>query len=289
MSEETTKLALPDVFALENVKMEPKALPRYGNDPKNMYDQEYAHRTIRFVNVLAKLHPSWTFEFTSGRDVRVSNCGEYMGSVGERWHGSRMAYYVANDRIREQRSRGSCYNTESIDKACDKVKKMFAPRTIQERAKLGMDKAKEVIKDQFREKSYRRRHYSSHLDSAKLDYANYMETQFLMWAKEKNKTDVLEHKRAYDELTVDMMTIEDIAKEFENNRTALVVLADGKYIVKIQDNVQLYDDTTLPVELRGKLGMLKLVENKQMIDNVGCRADAEVFVLVMDEVKDEGI
>jgi hypothetical protein len=289
MSEVINKPALPDVFALENVKMEAKMLVRYGNNPASMYDQEYAHKTIRFINVLAKLHPSWTFEFTSGRDVKVTSDGELMGQVGERWHGSRMAYYVSNDRIREQRSRGSCYNTESIDKACDKVKKMFAPRTIQERAKLGMDKAREVIENQWRDKSYRRRQHNSHLDSAKLDYANYMEAQFLLWLREKNKTDTLEHKRAYDELTLDMQTIEGIGNQFKNNRSALVVLADGKYIVKIQDNVQLYDDTTLPVELRGKLGMLKLVENKQMIEGIGCRAEAEVFVLVMDEVKDEGI
>jgi hypothetical protein len=40
---------------------------------------------------------------------------------------------------------------------------------------------------------------------------------------------------------------------------------------------------TLPVELRGKLGMLKLVDNEAMVTGIGCRVSNEIFVLLMEE------
>jgi hypothetical protein len=80
---------------------------------------------------------------------------------------------------------------------------------------------------------------------------------------------------------LEMLTVEDIETKFKSGKdTSLVLLSNGKYVVKTGDEVQLYDDNTLPVDMRGKLGMLKLVEPEQMIEGVGCRATAEVFVLL---------
>jgi len=50
----------------------------------------------------------------------------------------------------------------------------------------------------------------------------------------------------------------------------------------------LYDDNTLPQEMRGKLGMLKLVEAEQFVTDTGCRINDETFILILEEVKDEG-
>jgi hypothetical protein len=86
-----------------------------------------------------------------------------------------------------------------------------------------------------------------------------------------------------EDVKADMVTIQETTKAFQNQKTALVVLEGGKYIVKIRDNVQLYDDMTLPVELRGKLGMLKLVDNEAMVTGIGCRVSNEIFVLLMEE------
>jgi hypothetical protein len=36
------------------------------------------------------------------------------------------------------------------------------------------------------------------------------------------------------------------------------------------------------VELRGKLGMLKLVEKEQMVTGIGCRVNDEIFVLILE-------
>jgi hypothetical protein len=86
------------------------------------------------------------------------------------------------------------------------------------------------------------------------------------------------------EAEAEMLTVTDIEAKFKSDKgTSLVLLSSGKYLVKTGDDIQLYDDNTLPLDMRGKLGMLKLVEPEQMIEGVGCRATTEVFVLLTAE------
>jgi hypothetical protein len=82
-------------------------------------------------------------------------------------------------------------------------------------------------------------------------------------------------------LKAEMKTIEQVQKEFASGTTALVVKDSGKYLVRIGDKVDLYDDNTLPVDMRMKLGMLKLVEDAQYITDMGCKVSDEIFVLLV--------
>jgi hypothetical protein len=75
-----------------------------------------------------------------------------------------------------------------------------------------------------------------------------------------------------------------VQEEFTKSKTALVVKDLGKYLVKIGDNVELYDDNTLPVDMRMKLGMLKLVNDEQYITDIGCKVSSEIFVLLVDDL-----
>jgi hypothetical protein len=79
-----------------------------------------------------------------------------------------------------------------------------------------------------------------------------------------------------------MKTIERVQQDFSKNKTALVVKDTGKYLVKIGDKVDLYDDNTLPLDMRMKIGMLKLVEDEHYLTDVGCKVSSEIFVLLVD-------
>jgi hypothetical protein len=83
-------------------------------------------------------------------------------------------------------------------------------------------------------------------------------------------------------LDTEMKTIERVQADFSKNKTALVVKDTGKYLVKVGDNVELYDDNTLPLDIRMKMGMLKLVNDEQYITDVGCKVTSEIFVLLVD-------
>ena len=85
-------------------------------------------------------------------------------------------------------------------------------------------------------------------------------------------------------LDIEMKTIDRVQKDFSDNKTALIVKDLGKYLVKIGDNVELYDDNTLPVDMRMKMGMLKLVQDEEYLTDIGCKVTSEIFVLLVDEL-----
>jgi len=67
----------------------------------------------------------------------------------------------------------------------------------------------------------------------------------------------------------------------------MIVVYDGtQYLTKIGDEIKVYKDEDLSFDLRKKIGLLKLVQDKQMISNVGCRVDNTTFVLLL-EVKEQ--
>jgi hypothetical protein len=99
----------------------------------------------------------------------------------------------------------------------------------------------------------------------------------------KNDSNVAKNLEMLQIAKDELSTIEGIKNAMGAKKSALIVVDAGKYLVKINDNVQLYDDTTLPVEFRGKLGLLKLVNEKQFVTDVGCRVNKEIYVLKLDE------
>ena len=54
--------------------------------------------------------------------------------------------------------------------------------------------------------------------------------------------------------------------------------------MRIGDNVELYDDNSLPLDVRMKMGMLKLVQDEEYLTDVGCRVTSEIFVLLVDDL-----
>lgn len=231
---------------------------------------------------VATKHPLWTIELQGYRTYRVLCDGEELGYIGSEWHGSSQKLFVRNDRIASQNERKNAYHTDKVDKAYLRVKKTFGPMNLAERMQKAWKVAETVLENQNYRVRTRAREHERPIENDLYKWARANMTQYILWLKQNNRTDILEHLTMLDDVKADMMTIDETSKAFQNQRTALIVLADGKYIVKIRDNVQLYDDATFPVELRGKLGMLKLVENEQMITGIGCRVNDEVFVAVLE-------
>jgi hypothetical protein len=257
-----------------------------------MTDREYKLedipvRVCRLVWVLAKEYPLWTFKADGWRTFKVFKDGELLGVIGEEWYGSKQAITIRNDRIAQQNERKDAYHTQDLEKAVLRVKKMFKPMTLLERMNKARTDANTVLLRQYRGTSRTTQVFKGQIDRSLMEYAYAHMGQYMMWLKDKNDLTMLGVIDDYEKSKVDMQTIEEAQKAFDNKyKHALIVLADGKYIVKVLDNVQLYDDTTLPHDLRGKLGMLKLVEAEQMVTGIGCRVSDEIFV-VLHESNDE--
>jgi len=252
------------------------------------------------VSRLASLNPLWTFVIVSSTHDSGSNRvasgfkvkldGEELGQIGLSYMGQRgKVIAISNDRIGKGRQRSDSYRTVDADKAILTAKKMFGKMNPSERISKAKDAAERVVTRASWNKERERTQHQRNLKN-----------EMLAWAETKGHAMFLEYLKAeaipslrhkvtvsmekVELLDTEMKTIERVQEDFSKNKTALVVKDSGKYLVKIGDNVELYDDNTLPVDMRMKMGMLKLVEDEQYLTDVGCKVSSEIFVLLVDEL-----
>ena len=249
------------------------------------------------IQRLATLNPLWRFIANSwgyggGNRLALTSFsvlehGEEIGVISRERKASHEVIYIANERIAKTRERSRGYSTVDADKAVLKAKKMFFKLKPNERIEKAMENAGRVMSHQHRLKE--REKYSAESTVKTAAHTFIMGTGFPLFL-EHIKTSA-EHERdkimmAMEEdkrLADEMMTIEKAKAEFEAGKTALVIKDGGKYLVKIGDKIDLFDDNTLPDWMRGKLGMLKLVQAEAFISDTGCRVNDETFVLIVEE------
>ncbi len=250
------------------------------------------------VSRLASLNPLWTFVINNSGHSMGNNrvaCGfvvkldgEELGSIGLSYMGNRgKVIAISNDRIGKGRQRSDSYRTVDADKAILMAKKMFSKMNPSERISKAKDAAERVVSRASWNKERERTQHQSVLKAEMLawvenngyqTFMEFIEKEALLATKKK----VLHAEEKIELLDTEMKTIEKVQEDFSNNKTALVVKDLGKYLVKIGDNVELYDDNTLPLDMRMKMGMLKLVEDEQYLTDVGCKVSSEIFVLLVD-------
>ena len=250
------------------------------------------------ITKLATDKPLWDFlarQVTNRSEVMsfyVERDGERLGEIGHCWHGSNYGLFVKNQRITQALNRSDRYRTADPEKAVLKVKKMFGVMSTKERIAEASAKAAQSINLAVSNKWSQIRDVEHKIERVSTQYIKEEGYEsFVAWLKSqhtKKAKDTLEGIDNKVRLGIEMLTIEKVKDHFNNGKAVLVIRDDGKYIVKMGDKVDLYDDNTLPQEMRGKLGMLKLVEAEQFVTDTGCRINAETFVLVLEEVKDEG-
>ena len=252
------------------------------------------------IEKLAPLHPMWRFEvteatnFNSGKPdaliVKVSEYGDVLGSIGRQWHGSNYQLFVTNDRISDKMVRGSSYKTTDPEKAIAKIRKTFSRASIKERVAKSETRAADFLANQASYKLREEREVKASINGKAMKYVmqegwpSFLAHVETLPANERDN--ILKNVQERDRLKDEMLTIESVQAKFNEQKTALVIRDAGKYVVKIGDTVQIYDDNTLPTNLRGGIGLLKLVEVEHFLTDIGCRVSDEVFVLL---VKEEGV
>lgn len=251
------------------------------------------------INRLATLNPLWIFEAQSRYNVQdgflvsdfvVKLDGEYLGNIGTSYMGQKgTVIAISNDRIGKNRQRSSTYRTSDADKAVLMAKKMFGKMNPAERIQKAREAAERVVSRASWNKERERTQYQSILKNEMLAWVENKGYQLFREFIDKEallstKKQVLQAEEKVQVLDTEMKTIERVQEDFGINKTALVVKDAGKYLVRIGDNVELYDDNSLPLDIRMKMGMLKLVQDEEYLTDVGCRVTSEIFVLLVDDL-----
>lgn len=241
------------------------------------------------VVALSIAKPLWTFSLTSGpfnsvKDyvVDVYQGGEKLGSVSWTWFRNNYAFSIDNHRIAKDKVRTTVYRTTDTKKALAAIKKSFFRQNHNEKlaeAKAAIDK---LVHNEGYEKLVRANKSKKDLDAQALAFAYVSHDTFKEYLKTNHKYHIW---GLHETANLEMVTIDEAKKAHHNGRSVTVIRDGGHYIVKLRDKVEIMDDTTLPSWLKAKLGMLKLVEDDHFVSDVGCRVNAECFMVLA--VKDE--
>ena len=167
--------------------------------------------------------------------------------------------------------------TSDPKKAIREAQKHFTPKSTARIMSEHMDRAKRVVENQRYRKNQRVQDYMGNLREHIQRFALSVHREaFNAYIESAGKRADLD---SYEGVRNELNVLENIGTKIKNNGV-YIAIHKGGYLVKALDNVQHYTDTTLPDEYRGKLGMLKLVEPEQCIEDVGCRATDDVYVLI---------
>jgi hypothetical protein len=277
-----------NLFALSNVEIHPDVQKKFQGEEKI---ENPPTDMCKVVMHLAMANPLWRFIVKDISGMRatlfsVMDSGEEIGKIGRQYYRGDYKIALSNDRISDARERTSSYRTGDVDKAILMAKKMFFRLKPNERIEKAYSEANRVMNSQWHDKNREHRYAEREVESSAVKFI--MGTGFPLFLSyldglpEAEKKPMLKKMEQANKHKQDMLTIESIKEKFGSEHTALIIKDEGKYMVKIGQDVQIYDDNTLPVEMRGKLGMLKLVEAEHFVSSVGCRINDEIFVVLTE-------
>lgn len=238
------------------------------------------------VTKLAKAQPTWRIVMVYGTAREYFKCGKIEVTIdGELVGGVQSDYIRGNYGVRVWGHKlDNPVRSSNPARALSACRKTFLKRNSAERLHAAEKQATSIINHVRYDQNSKVSTYEREISAMAFRFA-------MGLARDKFVDNLLEFEkdkvRKYDEASLHMATITAVYEAFDKNKTALIVRDSDRYIVKIGDDVSLYAPTELPDQFKGKVGMLKLCEDGQMVDNVGCRVTEEVFVVLVDEGANE--
>lgn len=251
-------------------------------------------------------HPMWEFKLdthgphkasvpqyeNSGKEYYISVNGFFVfingqevGRVSTSYARNGRVFDICSPAIEKARQRRSSLKTGDAKKALVAIHKNFAAKTVAEIVEEGNDKAAQVINNQTYRKNSLKEHASNELSDVMMSFAFVHKAQdFAAYATANGGPQAGQNIANYYKYQTEMLTVDQVREAFNKEDCYVVLIDQGRYVVKKGSDIQIYEDATLPEVIKAKLGMLKLVEAEQMVTNVGCRINAEVFVLLPDTV-----
>lgn len=286
-------MKIDDLMKLPNVTMTQQVRDEVNNASIAHY--EVSDLLAKLLIKIVPTNPQWTFKVSGGsvrmRDgvqfysverTTVMQDGEELGNLSMYYFRHKWNIGITCRRAKQHLDRGDTLRTSDVDKAASLVKKLFAKQSMAERIQEAKNKAEHTMSQAtwIRGQSIKTEYdkfQPAMLEFVLTEAAAHFETfvEEGRWPMAKNALS------KYKELQEDQRVVKDISSRHKSGKTCLTLLGDGKYVVQIRNEpTQVFDDATLPDELRGRLGLLKLVSDGQMVDNVGCRISESVFVIV---------
>ena len=248
-----------------------------------------------FVEALALKYPQWKFVECDARrqwgtdrstwyaadGFTIMDKREELGTIRiDHWCRTGTRYWVDNFRIDAQKSRGSGFKTKHLDKAVKHVSKYFGSRNTTELVEAAEEEAYQVKRGIMHNLQSEARHKWNLLDDYAADFLMKNWESFAEYMKPIAGAGLVEAVEKYPEAYHNLTEAQKINDMIEKGTAWLVHIVNSDYIVKQGETVSILDSEKLPNIVRRNLGMLKLVQNREIISNVGIRVDESTYYVL---------
>jgi hypothetical protein len=282
------------MLQLENVEF-PKETDKNGIEVVATVDTYLAP----LVEKLALAHPEWQFKshhcrkfygnHASGADfamvierVKVVDKYEELGLLGTDYTSKGKRFYVSNHRTEKMRERGSGMKTIHLDKACKHVDKFFGRMNHNEKIAQASQETKDATYRVMQESWYPMRSAWQEVEEVAKNFVvdNLDTFKSYLQTNSNAKTTQIQAVDKLPSLFAEYVGMQALHSSVEKNQHILVLLDGMNYIVKHNNQVEVKASEELPDYVRRGVGMLKLVEVKHAITNIGVRVDEITFALI---------
>lgn len=293
-----------DLMALPNVRIADRLVERY---PKEQYRYMFATGDTPYCQYGEAMHtvitknPQWDFVVSGGNSHRrlesadaagvreailvtkvvVFAGKEELGTVAFEYHGSNRKISILNQRLAADRVRnnGKVF-TSDAKKAVSLINKAFYRKTPAEVMEEARSKLLITFNNIIGNKNQSIYHHDMKLNSLSTAFVKdkYPELMDILKTFSRGE-EVTNALTTYLDAVQDLDALRLMANKHTDGKAVPIVVIRGGYVVHSGDTLSTYTDETLPHELRGPLGMLKLVEPQKLLP-VGIRVDDTVFLVV---------
>ncbi len=246
------------------------------------------------IEQLALKYPQWTFVETSVTAMAVDKLihahrfdvkdkRELLGTIDKDYCGSGYRYRIDNHRIEGMRERGSGMKTIHLKKAIKHVDKFFGKRNMVEKITEARRKVENTLSQIDNEKGWRLRGTWNAMESQARDFITNNYQAFMDSVVDKNS--IAKHLEQLPTQVEEFNATQHLTKMLQTDN-AFIVFIDGlNYSVqKGKDPLEIKQSDELPDFIRRAVGLLKLVEDNQVLSGVGFRVNETTFLVLPNNV-----
>lgn len=268
---------------------------------------EIAPYLVPLLEALVVKYPQWEFRIGRTRSTKYreentadeasgfhvfnnDNPRRCIGFVGvdytyKRSVGRKDYFFIECDRLAKDRERGTALQTTKLDVAMKAVKKYFTPAQLPELMANIAEIAYGVVYNEVRtahmQAGWHRQALSSAVDRLLKNNWDWFLSQ-LDAAELKTAIDLKQYVTLGEEL-------EKLEQAMKAEEMLIVMPFDDKYVVQYKDNRTTYTVDDVPLYIRERIGMLKLLgEKNKLIADVGGvveTSDGAVGYVIYSETK----
>jgi hypothetical protein len=246
------------------------------------------------VEQLALKYPQWTFveagstamavnkEYLAHR-FDVKDKREVLGTIDKDYCSNGYRFRIDNHRIEGMRERGSGMKTIHLNKALKHVDKFFGKKNVTEKITEARRNVENVLSQVDNEKGWRLRGTWGSMESQARDFVVNNYQAFIDSVVDKNI--VAKQLEVLPTQVAEYNATQHLINMLKNNNAFIVFIDGVNYSVqKGKDPLEIKQSDELPDFIRRAVGLLKLVEDNQVISGVGLRVNESTFLVLPNNV-----